>query len=81
MQVYKARWHGTLVAVRLLATESIASAKTALEAAAIVHTLRHPHVLTSLDYWQENGKVRKCDVLTPACTSSLHALVTRRLQL
>ena len=59
LQVYKARWHGTLVAVKALIGESQADAEALQHEAAILEGLHHSHIVHYFDYIiGEDGTVR-----------------------
>ena len=83
-QVYKARWQGTLVAVKILhADESKESSQQDdfKKEVAMLEGLRHTHIVNYLGHlFEESGEVRasvvlgivwqthECDMCTPSCS-------------
>ena len=48
--MYKARWHGLLVAVKALVNRDSNEEAAFRHEVAVLQTLRHPHVVSYLDY-------------------------------
>ena len=64
-QVYKARYHGSPIAVKAMIGEECANAAALQQEAAILEGLRHPHIVHYLDCIldKDDGTVR------PHCTT------------
>ena len=59
LQVYKARWQGLLVAVKILNAEESAQQEEFKKEVAMLEALRHPHIVNYLGHlFQESGEVR-----------------------
>jgi serine/threonine protein kinase len=50
MQVFKARWYGTLVALKVLVRDNAAVAAALQHEANVLEGIRHPHIVNYLDY-------------------------------
>ena len=58
-QVYKARWQGLLVAVKILNAEESAQQEEFKKEVAMLEALRHPHIVNYLGHlFQDSGEVR-----------------------
>ena len=58
LQVYKARWQGLLVAVKILSAEESAQQEEFKKEVAMLEALRHPHIVNYLGHiFQESGEV------------------------
>ena len=56
-QVYKARWQGLLVAVKILNAEESAQQEEFKKEVAMLEALRHPHIVNYLGHlFQESGE-------------------------
>lgn len=59
LQVYKARWQGLLVAVRILNAEESSQQDDFKKEVAMLEALRHTHIVNYLGHiYEESGEVR-----------------------
>ena len=79
LQVYKARWQGLLVAVKILSAEDSSQQDDFRKEVAMLEGLRHTHIVNYLGHlFQESGEVRMLLVPTDLPLLKCHATSQHR---